>query len=376
MRNLSWLSYFVWAALFLIGSVPVAWGAEAGDPPAGPRAAFSPEEAQFLREERIRFNDLSLKILTEQGIEVDLPDDFDGMVAVLIDFINRDLRGLQDEIQRLYEEARRSGLARIKNWDIDIKTRRVNGGNIALGRIHILLKDGRLVTHDFRGLGGNMFFSSGKAGIFTDPIPAGRKPPNKVVNTPGGNSVYFCDSAQAATTDDKHALLWFKNLIRENRNLYRYVYEQRRGFRIEEADQKRANEHIRELFFHSENAILLYIIRNLDDILAIPPGGPGGGIGRGDIQCLIIDIATDRDMCDTCFKTMGRISRKRGSIPDFAGLEVIVRVVGTRAHEVGRYHSRTDDGRRITEKNPLDFHDVIPQIGFKDSNMYVKNIRR
>ena len=340
------------------------------------------EEALFLEAEKNRFNDLSLKIVTESGREILLPDFSTDLAKILSEFRDKEMHIVQEKTCALYEHARVVGLDRRKKWDINEKLSRVSGGNLAIGQIHIILKDGTGVVRTLysESGGGQMFFSSGTAAIFTDVLKPGvlegETTPDKSIRTRSGNEVYFCDSGQEETTTDKQALNWFKKLLRNNRNLYRYTYEYGNSKKVDMANDKDANAHIRSLFFHSENALLLYIIRNFNNLLDSENIRHRGDrrLRMEEVQYIIIDFVTERDMCDGCFKTMWVVAGGRMS-EDFRRIPVIIRAAGIRSHEVRDYSSRTSEGRSVIEKYPLDIRDVHPQIEDMQPRLYVKNLK-
>lgn len=288
---------------------------------------------------------------TESGIIVSLPDDFNALVQQLNDFNANAMTPLRNRARDYYLQPQRRNA---------IAAQRTSSGNLAVGRVHLILKDGRFFTKDISITeGGIRGFLSGSFRLFSD-AQITRNGQNII--TDAGNAFYFCDSDQAGQTQNNHALNWFRSLINRDREFYRYTYD-----RPAESIDNPTKERLKAVFFHSEEALALYVRRNKNEILRIPATAGGGNIAIADIQVMIVDIVTERDMCDNCFKTMAFLSRDM-----FEGINTVFRVVGTQPHIVGAYNSRTTTGRAATGKQDLETFDFIPNLKFILYKIYVK----
>ena len=120
------------------------------------------------------------------------------------------------------------------------------------------------------------------------------------------------------------------------------------------------------LFGHSEQAAFAYIEEEIEELIRpiIEENGKRP-------LFLVLDLVSDRDMCDNCFKTLFL-----KSLEGLNGFKLFTRVIGTRAHETGSYHSRDDDKRAKIGKLPLEIFEQPTHIDLSEEGpkLFVRNI--
>lgn len=326
----------------------------------------NPAESEFLAYEKHRFSDLSMSILTESGREVVLEDDFSTLVTLLEHVKETSLKNLRNSTSNYYRKDKS------KNFETrNFLAVRALSGNLAIGRVNLILKDG---THIVKNISQNpdgsvRGFLSGTLELLSEPAQSRLPSINKTINNTimsQADEFYLCESGQVVEGSPKEAFTWFRNLIAQNPEFFRYSFNRIEGANVDVP----SNKAIKSAFFHSEQSLFLYITRHMEELLNRPSaaGGPVQTIAREEVQVLVIDIVTERDMCDHCFKTLYLVSKH-----PLEGMRMIFRVVGTRAHESQFYNSRTALERENDGKHALQNHLTIPNLNFLGSELYVKN---